>query len=110
MYKYHLFDNLIYNCDSNLGNALITPEWVIFKIDHSRAFRNMAALPQTGHLLYFSRSLMPALEKLDKASLAACCKSYLSSAEMDNLLKRRDLILKLYGRLLAERGESILYP
>jgi hypothetical protein len=110
MYKYHLFDNLIYNCDSNLGNALITPDWVIFKIDHSRAFKNMAALSQTQHLVSFSRSLIQALEKLDKNSLVTCCKSYLSTSEMDNLLKRKDLILSLYRSLLAEHGQVILYP
>ncbi len=109
MYKYHLFDNLVHNCDSNLGNALITPDWIVFKIDHTRAFRNMAALPQTDHLISFSRSLMQSLEKLDRRSVTVCCKSYLSSTEIDNLLKRKDLIMNLYRRLLADQGESVLY-
>ncbi len=110
MYKCHLFDNLVYNSDSNMGNTLVTPEYAIFKIDHTRAFRNQASLPNTQHLVSFSLSLIQALERLDKSRLRECCRKYLSSAEMDSLLKRKDLILKLYAGLLSERGESILYP
>jgi len=110
MYKYHLFDNLVYNSDSNLGNALVTPDFLVFKIDHTRTFKNIAALPNTGHLVSFSRSLVQALEKVDKDDIKACCKNFLSSMEIDSLLKRGNLILRLYRRLVAEKGESILYP
>ncbi len=109
MLKCHLFDNLVYNTDSNLGNSLVTPEYQVFKIDHARAFKNLVSLPNTDHLTAFSKSLIEALDRLDKPSLSKCCRSYLSSMEIDSLLKRKALILNLYRRLLAERGDSILY-
>ena len=34
-----LFDQLIYNIDRNLGNLMITNDWTIWAIDHTRAFR-----------------------------------------------------------------------
>ena len=34
-----IFDNLISNDDRNLGNMLIDPEWKLWMIDHTRAFR-----------------------------------------------------------------------
>ena len=36
--KVRLWDNLIYNTDRNLGNLLITEDWKIRLIDHSRTF------------------------------------------------------------------------
>ena len=34
-----LFDQLIYNIDRNIGNLMITNDWRIWAIDHTRAFR-----------------------------------------------------------------------
>ena len=35
----NVFDALIYNTDRNRGNILITPDWRLWMIDHTRAFR-----------------------------------------------------------------------
>ena len=34
-----VFDQLIGNIDRNVGNLLITSDWRIWAIDHTRAFR-----------------------------------------------------------------------
>ena len=39
-----LFDQLIYNTDRNTGNLLITKDWGIWAIDHTRAFRRRDTL------------------------------------------------------------------
>ncbi len=110
MYKVHLFDNLVFNIDSNKGNLLVNPEFIIFKIDHTRTFKNVIQLKRPEYLTSFSRSLIQALEKLDKARILACCKDYLSADEINCLLGRKDLILKLYRKVAAEKGESAVYP
>ena len=45
MYVCRVFDQLIYNTDRNLGNLVITKDWKIWMIDHTRAFRTMKDLP-----------------------------------------------------------------
>ena len=39
MHVVRVFDQLIFNTDRNLGNLLITKDWDIWMIDHTRAFR-----------------------------------------------------------------------
>jgi hypothetical protein len=40
-----LFDELIANVDRNAGNLVITTDWQIYMIDHTRAFRLWAHCP-----------------------------------------------------------------
>jgi hypothetical protein len=110
MYKVHLFDNLVFNIDSNKGNLLVNPDFIIFKIDHTRTFKNVIKLRRPEYLVSFSRSLMLALTKLDKPSVTACCRDYLTADEINCLLGRKELILKLYEKLLAEKGDAVVYP
>ena len=44
----YIFDNLIYNEDRNLGNILIEPDWKLWMIDHTRAFRRWKELNPRG--------------------------------------------------------------
>ena len=41
-----VFDQLIYNTDRNQGNLLITPEWKVWMIDHTRAFRHIGRVAE----------------------------------------------------------------
>jgi hypothetical protein len=45
-----VFDQLIYNTDRNQGNLLITPEWKVWLIDHTRAFRTAVAMQKKNAL------------------------------------------------------------
>jgi len=105
-----LFDNLIYNIDRNLGNLLITPDWKIHMIDHSRSFKNLDSLKADKDLQLFSKSTMESLQNIDILKLKACCSHYLTGPEMTTLLKRRDMIVKQYQTLLAEKGTAIYFP
>src|SRR6185503_13080477 len=46
MYIVRVFDQLIFNTDRNLQNLMIDKEWHIWKIDHTRAFRQLTTLRQ----------------------------------------------------------------
>jgi hypothetical protein len=105
-----LFDNLIYNIDRNLGNLLITSDWKIHMIDHSRSFKSLDILKAPKDLQLFSKSTMESLQNIDLSKLKSCCSRYLSRPEMTTLLKRRDMIVKQYQSLLAEKGPAIYFP
>ncbi|HEY7161215.1 MAG TPA: hypothetical protein VH815_08140 [Acidobacteriota bacterium] len=105
-----LFDNLIYNIDRNLGNLLITSDWKIHMIDHSRSFKTLDILKAPNDLQLFSKSTMESLQNIDLLKLKACCSHYLTGPEMNTLLKRRDIILEQYQTLLAEKGPAIYFP
>lgn len=108
--KVRVFDNLIYNIDRNLGNMLITADWKIYMIDHSRSFKSLDQLKSSKDLRLFSRSMMEAIQKLDESLLTAHCGKYLSSIEINTLLKRRNLILQVYDQQKASKGSSIEFP
>ena len=109
--KMRVFDELIYNSDRNQGNLLIDPTWNLYLIDHSRTFKNLDQLkPPTDNLIYFSKSLMDALKKLDKNQLKEHCGKWLMSTEIDTLMKRRDLLVDLYQKMVTQDGDSITFP
>jgi hypothetical protein len=105
-----LFDNLIYNIDRNLGNLLITSDWKIHMIDHSRSFKSLNILKTPNDLKLFAKSTMDSLQNIDLLKLKMCCSHYLSGPEMTNLLKRRDMIVQQYQTMLAEKGPAVYFP
>ena len=106
----NVFDALVYNTDRNRGNILITPDWKLWMIDHTRAFRRNPSLQNAASLNQCERSMYQRLKALDEAVVRERLKPYLSSFEMDALLKRRTLILERLDKLIAERGEEkVLY-
>ncbi len=110
LYKVRLFDNLVYNIDRNLGNLLITPDWKIWMIDHSRCFKNIETLKSKSDLTRFSLSFMDALKRLDESKVKERCGNYLTTFEIRSMLKRRDAIVQLFEKMHNEQGDSILYP
>ena len=111
MYKVRLFDNLIYNVDRNLYNVLITKDYQIRLIDHSRAFRLVNTPRTPKDLTRFSKSLLERLQKLEKADLTTRVGKHLSQYQISALLQRRDAIVALAAALVAQQGEAaVLYP
>jgi hypothetical protein len=108
MYKVRVFDNLIYNIDRNLGNLLITPDWQLIMIDHTRSFKSLDALKSPKDLTFFSISLMKSLEVLNAKDLKAKCGDYLTGFEISTLLKRRNRILAMYRNVADTPGA--VYP
>jgi hypothetical protein len=90
-----LFDQLIYNIDRNLGNIVITNDWAIWAIDHTRAFRTYDTLKSPGNISRCDRAVFERLKALDKAALERETGEYLQGWEIDALLKRRNAIVKI---------------
>jgi hypothetical protein len=106
----NVFDALVYNTDRNRGNMLITPDWKLWMIDHTRAFRRHAVLPNEALVNQCERGMYQRLKAVDEKVVRERLKPYLSSFEMNALLKRRKLIVEGLDRLIAEHGEAkILY-
>jgi hypothetical protein len=105
MNNVRVFDQLIYNTDRNLGNLVITTDWKIWMIDHTRAFRMMKTCPNTKLMRQIDRSLFQSLRALDKDSLTAHLGRYLTRMEIEGLLARRDQIVKFFDQQIAASGE-----
>jgi len=112
MFKVRLLHQLTYNTDyTNIRNTLVDPDFRIYAIDFSRAFRLHDALLAEADLTRFSRAALASLRRLDRALLNEKLDRWLTRWEMEGLLKRRDRILALAERRVAEHGEDlVLYP
>jgi hypothetical protein len=96
MYVVHVFDQLIFNTDRNLGNLLIDKNWRLWMIDHTRAFRLHTTLQNAKNLKKCDRVLLENLKGLSESQLSAALKDYVRPGEIRGLLARRDLIVKFF--------------
>ena len=116
------FDNLIYNVDRHRRNYLITEDWRMILIDHSRTFGTdkrartdliydekyregptfiMASMP---------RAFYEALKGLTAESLRTAVGDYLDNDEIAATIDRRDLIVAWMDKRIAAEGEQkVLY-
>ena len=111
MFKIRLLHQLTYNTDrANASNILIDPDWRLWAIDHSRAFRVKGELMGTKDLARFSRSVLEKLRGLTEKILHQRVGRWLTDPQIEALLKRRDKILVLAQQRIAETGEAaVLY-
>jgi hypothetical protein len=106
-----LFDRLIFNVDRHLNNVLVTKDFDLRLIDHSRSFRPWTELKDATPLTRFSQSLLDGLRRLEYGDLRTKLGRYLVDEQIRGLLARRDAILALARAAVAERGEAaVLYP
>jgi len=109
--KAQVFDNLIYNTDRHANNMLITEDFRVRLIDHSRSFRPFSDLREPKKLVRFSKSLLQRLQELDEPMLKEKLGKYLTQFQIGAILKRRNAILQLAQKLVKEKGEAaVLYP
>ena len=120
-YLQRLWDNLIANEDRHTNQILITPDWRMILIDHSRSFRTSAKF--TKSLIYTAsspdgpklmselpRALVDKVKALDFATIRSVVGKYLSDDEIHAVLARRDLILTEIDKLIKINGEDkVLY-
>ena len=106
IYRLRVFDQLIYNIDRNLGNMVITSDWKIWMIDHTRAFRLHKKLNKPQHLIKCDRQLLEALRNLDGEECRRKLRGELKKSEIMALLARRDLIVSYFDQQAAEQGED----
>lgn len=116
------FDNLITNIDRHQRNYLITEDWRMILIDHSRTF--MTDKKYNQKLIYdennkenknfimdqLPRAFVEKLRALDAASIKAAVGEYLTDKEIDGTLKRRDLMIAWIDKHIKDKGEEyVLY-
>lgn len=102
-----VFDQLIYNTDRNQGNLLITPEWRVWMIDHTRAFRMAVGMQKKNALPgRVDHKVLAALRKLTLAKLNEQLAAYLRPEEISAILGRRDLIVKHFDSEIKQKGED----
>jgi hypothetical protein len=107
MYTIRLFLQLIYDTDfKNIANLLVTPDWKVYKIDSSRAFRTHKELRREESLDRFSRDVLSSLRGLTMEQLKTNLGRWLTKQQIRALWARRDLILELADRRVAEVGEE----
>ena len=100
-----VFDQLICNVDRNLGNLLITKDWTVWMIDHSRSFRLQDTIREPGNLVRCNRQLLERLRALDYDTAKRVLDDYLTEPELKALFTRRDLIVAHFDAL----GAAALY-
>jgi hypothetical protein len=100
-----LFDQLIANVDRNLGNLIITSDWNVWAIDHTRAFRMQPTLKTPGNIARCDRAMFDRLKRLDRESVKREVGRYLQTYEIDAMLKRRDAIVAI----IEGRGDAGLF-
>lgn len=105
MQMVRVFDELIANVDRNLGNLIITNDWRLFPIDHTRAFRTNHELRKPANVTRADRAVVERMKALDKETLRRAASKYLSTFQIDAILARRDAILKRLDGL----GPTALY-
>jgi len=120
-YLQRAFDNLIANEDRHMKQILITKDWRMILIDHSRSFRSSRKF--TRELIFtenhkdgpklmseLPRAFVEKLKNLTFDSIRKTVGDYLNDAEIRAVLVRRDLILEEIDRLIQANGEDkVLY-
>lgn len=101
-----VFDQLIYNTDRNQGNLLITPDWKLWLIDHTRAFRLQRELMKVEPLRRIDVQLLAALRNLNTVDLKREAGPWLRPEEISSVLVRRDLIVKFFETEIQAKGDE----
>lgn len=110
MYRVRVLDELLYDTDPNLTNVLITPDWHIWRIDFTRAFRQSKDIRDVKNLQKCDRKLFENLKKLDGDEVLEKTKPYLSKSEVKGMMARRDKIVDFFNKQIAKQGEDqVLY-
>jgi len=102
----HIFDNLVANRDSNLGNTLIDGNWRLWFIDCGRCFGESKDLLYPESITHCERGLWQAMRNLDKTETRRRLAPYLTRYEIDSLLTRRDKVVAHLQGLIDKWGEA----
>ncbi len=106
-----LLQQLTFDWDAqNTHNVLVDRSFRVYAIDFSRSFAVYDKVRSEKMLQRFPRGPLEAMKALDEATLAAKLGRWISRPQIRTLLRRRDQILQIAARLVAEKGEAaVLY-
>jgi hypothetical protein len=106
-----VFDELIINIDRNLANLLITNNWNLVLIDHSRSFTAYKGIRNEANLSRCSNALFTKLKALNVADVRAAMGNLLANPEIEALMARRDLLVDFFEREAKSKGaENVFFP
>ena len=105
-HRMQVFAELVHDTDRNKGNVIYTSDWRLVMLDFTRAFRTQPALRAPAALARCDRNLLARLRSLTKAEVSKATGSHLTPFEIDALMKRRDLLVDHFDRLVKQRGEA----
>jgi hypothetical protein len=116
-YLQRAFDNLIANEDRTLNQILITKDWRMILIDHSRTFRTRKDLIFTEKhkegpklMSELPRAFVEKIKALNFQMIKDAVGEYLTDNEINAVLTRKELVLKEIDKLIAKNGEAnVLY-
>ena len=103
-----VFNELVYNTDPNLGNVLITGDWQVRLIDYSRGFRTAKDLRKPENLTGIDRRVYDGLKSLTLDTLTKELTPLLRDSEIEAVLVRRDKIIGLFDKAIAQQGEALV--
>jgi hypothetical protein len=105
---HQLTDNTDYR---NISNLLIGPDFSLYAIDFSRAFRLHRDLRKEDALKRFPRPVLERLRGLTPKLAHKRLGRWLTKQQIKTLLARRDRVVDLATRRIAEHGEeAVLLP
>jgi len=121
LYLQRAFDNLIANEDRHQNQYLITKDWAMILIDHSRSFRTTKKF--TTRLIYdekykegsrimkeLPRAFVEKLKAMNQEVIREVVGEYLTDKEIEAVIARRDLIIQWIENRIKEVGEdNVLY-
>jgi len=121
LYLQRVFDNLIANEDRHQNQYLITEDWRMILIDHSRSFRTSRKF--TKKLIYdekykegprlmkeLPRAFVEKLKSLNFQVIKDSVEDYLTDKEIKAVLTRKDLIIDWINKRIKKLGEDkVLY-
>ena len=100
------WDTLIGNTDRNQGNTLYGPDWHVWLIDHTRAFRPGDDLRGAEDIVWCERGFWRNLRTVEDAAITESVKEDLRPAEIAGLLSRRRKLVDFFDARIRERGEQ----
>jgi hypothetical protein len=104
-----MFDQLIANIDRNQGNLLYDAAAHVFLIDHSRAFTSKPDLAGLNAPQQFDRALWERMAGLSRGDLERLLGPWLTTAQIEALLVRRNEMRRAIERRVRERGDAVTF-
>ena len=115
-----VFDELIANAYRKVSpafylatmwdNLLITKEWRIWLVDHTRTFGTSRQLENPESLAQCERAMLNKLRELTRVAMKQKLEKYLDVEQLDALEARRELLIKHFAEEITLKGEgAVLY-
>ena len=105
-YTMRVLTQLVDDTDRNVGNILIDKAWKIYLIDFTRAFRRPHELRAPQLLQRCDKNVLAHLRDLKVEDVKARISKWVPPREIESMMARRDALVALYDKLIAERGEA----